>query len=152
MQTVQVTAMTGIRLHQIATVLLLVSGLVAGCSRKPAEPSAAKAPTTPAKPAVTTTEIYDKPLAFDPNDPKHGTRKLMNLDAPVYVDGVQASVLRYGDMVVKPQSMLEGDVPSFAVYDWLKSIGIATESIKSIHFHGNSDRIGSIEGWELVKQ
>lgn len=155
MQTDLVTTMTGIRRHQITTALLLVGGvmLVGGCSRKPTEPAATKAvATAPAKPAQKTTEIYDKPLAFDPNDPKHGTRKLMNLDAPVYVDGVQASVLRYGDLVVKPFAILEGETPSFAIYDYVKSIGIAPESIKSIHLHGNNDRIGSIEGSELVKQ
>lgn len=154
MHTVLVTTMTGIRRHQIALSLLLVSGVVAGCSRKPVEPAAsAKATTTtPAKAASKTTEIYEQPGAFDPNDPKHGTRKLMNLDAPVYVDGVQASVLRYGDLVIKPFAMLEGETPSYSIYDYVKSIGIAPESIKSIHLHGNNDRIASIEGSELVKQ
>src|SRR5688500_6827604 len=157
MHTVLVTTMTGIRPHQIATALLLASGAmsvlsVAGCSRKPVEP-AASARSTPAPKAVAkTTEIYEQPGAFDPNDPKHGTRKLMNLDAPVYVDGVQASVLRYGYLVIKPSAILEGETPSFAIYDYVKSIGIAPESIKSIHLHGNNDRIGSIEGSELVKQ
>lgn len=146
--------MAGIRPYQIATLLLLVSGafVVGGCSRKPTEPVAQAKAQTAAKPAQKTTEIYDKPLAFDPNDPKHGTRKLMNLDAPVYVDGVQASVLRYGDLVVKPFAILEGETPSYSIYDYVKSIGIAPESIKSIHLHGNNDRIGSIEGSELVKQ
>lgn len=156
MQSVQVTTMTGLRLVPITTALLVASSLsfVGGCSRKPAEPTASSkaVATAPAKPARKTTEIYDKPLAFDPNDPKHGTRKLMNLDAPVYVDGVQASVLRYGDLVVEPHTILEGETPSYLVYDYVKSIGIAPESIKSIHLHGNNDRIGSIEGSELVKQ
>jgi hypothetical protein len=154
MHTVLVTTMTGIRHHQIATALLLVSGAmsVVGCSRKPAEPaSSAKAPAS-SKAVAKTTEIYEQPGAFDPNDPKHGTRKLMNLDAPVYVDGVQTSVLRYGDLVIKPFAMLEGETPSYSIYDYVKSIGIAPESIKSIHLHGNNDRIGSIEGSELVKQ
>jgi hypothetical protein len=154
MQPVQVTPMTGIRKNQIATALLLVSGAmsVAGCSRKPVEPAASAKTTTPSKAAAKTTEIYEQPGAFDPNDPKHGTRKLMNLDAPVYVDGTQVSVLRYGDLVIAPHAMLEGETPSFALYDYVKSIGITPESIKSIHLHGNNDRIGSIEGSELVKQ
>jgi hypothetical protein len=154
MHTVLVTSMTGIRPHQIATALLLVSGAmgVVGCSRKPAEPATSAKSTTPAKAVSKTTEIYEQPGAFDPNDPKHGTRKLMNLDAPVYVDGVQTSVLRYGDLVIKPHTILEGETPSYSIYDYVKSIGIAPESIKSIHLHGNNDRIGSIEGSELVKQ
>lgn len=154
MQSVLVTTMTGIRHHHIASALLLVSGVfgVVGCSRKPAEPAKATA-TTPAKKTVAkTTEIYEQPGAFDPNDPKHGSRKLMNLDAPVYVDGVQTAVLRYGDLVIKPFAILEGETPSFSVYDYVKSIGLSPESIKSIHFHGNSDRIASIEGTELAKQ
>jgi hypothetical protein len=158
MHTDLVTTMTGFRLHQIGAALLLASGalVVVGCSRKPAEP-AASAKSSPASAnaktaAKKTTEIYEQPGAFDPNDPKHGTRKLMNLDAPVYVDGAQASVLRYGDLVIKPFAILEGETPSYAIYDYLKSIGIAPETIKSIHLHGNNDRIASIEGSELVKQ
>jgi hypothetical protein len=146
--------MTGIRPQHIATALLVVSGAmsVVGCSRKPSEPASSAKATAPAKKVAKTTEIYEQPGAFDPNDPKHGTRKLMNLDAPVYVDGAQVSVLRYGDLVIKPFAMLEGETPSYAIYDYVKSIGIAPESIKSIHLHGNNDRIGSIEGSELVKQ
>jgi hypothetical protein len=37
----------------------------------------------------------------------------------------------------------------FRVYDYVKSLGIAPESIKSVHFHANNDRISSIEGSEL---
>jgi hypothetical protein len=156
MQTVLVTTMTGIRHHQIVRALLVASSVFGvlggiGCSRKSAEPTTTKA-TTPAKTVAKTTEIYEQPGAFDPTDPKHGSRKLMNLDAPVYVDGAQVSVLRYGDLVIAPHAILEGETPSFSVYDYVKSIGIAPESIKSIHFHGNSDRIASIEGSELVKQ
>lgn len=150
MHSVLVTTMTGIRPHQIATTALIAVCVVA-CSRKPAEPAKATS-AAPAKTVAKTTEIYEQPGAFDPNDPKHGTRKLMNLDAPVWVDGVQIAVLRYGDLVIKPFTILEGETPSYAIYDYVKSIGIAPESIKSIHFHGNNDRIASIEGSELLKQ
>jgi hypothetical protein len=34
----------------------------------------------------------------------------------------------------------------------VKAIGIAPASIKSIHVHGNGDRIGSVEGSELLKE
>lgn len=140
--------MTGsLRCHLALAVF--ASALVA-CSKKAPEPTAAK-PAAVATAKRATTEIDDKPGAFDPNDPKHGTRKLMNLDAPVFVDGVQAGVLRYGDLVIEPAKMLEGETPAYAVYDYLKSIGVAPETVKSVHFHGNNDRIGSIEGAELVK-
>lgn len=131
-------------------VILVLAGALMACSKR-AEPTATKAAVA-AKPALKTTEINDAPGAFDPNDPKHGTRKLMNLDAPVYVDGAQVAVLRFGDLAVAPKTILEGGTPSFAVYDWLKSIGVAPESVKSIHFHGNNDRIGSIEGAELLER
>lgn len=152
MHTVLVTPMTGFRPHQITAFVLLASSAMVGCSKKAAEPAtnpATKSAT--AAPALKTTEINDQPGAFDPNDPKHGTRKLMNLDAPVYVDGVQTAVLRYGDLVMAPARILEGGTPSFTIYDYVTSIGIPPASIKSIHLHGNNDRVGSIEGSELVK-
>ena len=45
---------------------------------------------------------------LDPNDPKHGARKMMGLDVGVFVDGVQTSVLRYGDLPSMPSETLEG--------------------------------------------
>jgi hypothetical protein len=73
----------------------------------------------------------------------------MNLDAPVYVDGAQVGVLRYGDLAIEPASMLGEFTPMFRVYDYVKSLGIAPESVRSVHFHANNDRISSIEGSEL---
>jgi hypothetical protein len=140
--------MTGHRRCQI--LIALLAGALVACSKK--APEAASVRVTAPATARTTLEIDDKPLAFDPTDPKHGTRKLMNLDAPVFVDGVQAAVLRYGDLVVAPAHILEGGTPSFSLYDYLISIGVAPETVKSVHLHGNNDRIGSVEGAELVKE
>jgi len=142
-----VTLMTGFRSYQIAIVALL--GATIACSKK--------APPSPSAPAVEEKKaaavgIDEKPGQFDPNDPKHGSRKLMNLDAPVYVDGTQMAVLRYGDMVVAPAKILEGETPSYRISDYLASIGIAPETVKSVHLHGNNDRIASIEGAELLKE
>ncbi len=89
---------------------------------------------------------------LEPNDPRHGTRKLKNLDAPVFVDGAQVAVLRYGDLPAIRETMLEGGTPSFRLYDYLKGIGVAPETVRSVHLHGNSDRIGSVEGRELVAE
>jgi hypothetical protein len=47
---------------------------------------------------------------------------------------------------------LEGTGVRYLVTDYLKAIGVAPESLKSIHFHGNQDRIASIEGSELLKE
>jgi hypothetical protein len=86
---------------------------------------------------------------LDPNDPKHGTRRLVGLDVPVYVDGAQAAVLRAGEMPPIPAVDFEGGGRRFRVADYLKGIGVPVESVKSIHFHANADRIGSVEGSEL---
>lgn len=132
--------------------LLLVGALASSAlafSQKASAPVAK--PATKAVPKVVT--IQDEPGAkLDPNDPKHGTRKLMNLDAPVYVDGVQVGVLRYGDLTIQPSGMLGERTPLYRVYDYVKSLGVKPESMKSIHFHANNDRIASIEGSELVKE
>jgi len=89
---------------------------------------------------------------LDPNDPKHGSRKLMGLDVGVFVDGVQTSVLRFGDLPTMPSETLEGGAVRYKLVDYVKAIGVAPESIKSIHLHGNSDRIASVEGSELLKE
>ena len=62
---------------------------------------------------------------LDPNDPKHGARKLMGLDVGVFVDGVQASVLRYGDLPSMPSETLEGGAVRYKLVDYVKAIGVA---------------------------
>src|SRR5690606_20457397 len=41
---------------------------------------------------------------------------------------------------------------SYRVYDYLQAVGVSPATIKSVHFHGNQDRIGSLEGSELRAQ
>jgi hypothetical protein len=77
---------------------------------------------------------------------------MMGLDVGVFVDGVQASVLRYGDLPSMASTTLEGGAVRYKLHDYVKAIGVAPESIKSIHIHGNNDRIGSVEGSELLKE
>jgi hypothetical protein len=127
----------------------VAASVLVACSRRAPESSAPRATATPR--AAQPTEIYEQPTGFDPNDPKHGTRKLMNLDAPVFVDGAQVAVLRYGDLVVTPSRILEGGTPEFMLADYLASIGVDPRTVKSVHLHGNNDRIGSVEGSELTK-
>jgi hypothetical protein len=130
---------------------LVVVGAVA-CSKKTPEP-------TPAHLAAVVPPVAAKAAAdvgadgkLNPNDPKHGTRKLMGLDAPVYVDGAQIAVLRAGELPAIPAIELEGGAKRYKIADYLKGIGISLESIKSVHFHGNGDRIASLEGPELRKE
>jgi hypothetical protein len=134
-------------------IVLGVLASAAACSKKAPEPtpvatSASPVPTTAAAAAA----AVGGDGQLDPNDPKHGTRKLMGLDAPVFVDGAQVAVLRFGEMPAITPVELEGGGKRYKVYDYLKGIGVAPESVKSVHFHGNSDRIASIEGSELRKE
>jgi hypothetical protein len=146
--------------------MVVVAGVVvstAACSKKTPEPAPASAvksgaafPQAAALAAATKSEKDAKDGVggdgkLDPNDPKHGARKMMGLDVGVFVDGVQASVLRYGDLPSMPSETLEGGSVRYKLYDYVKAIGVAPESIKSIHVHGNNDRIGSVEGSELLK-
>ena len=144
--------------------MVVVAGVVvstAACSKKTPElaPAATKAtgPAFPQAAALAAAKQSESPAAqggdgkLDPNDPKHGARKMMGLDVGVFVDGVQTSVLRYGDLPSMPSETLEGGAVRYKLYDYLKAIGVAPESVKSVHLHGNNDRIGSVEGSELLK-
>jgi hypothetical protein len=115
--------------------------LASGCSKKPA-------------PAVTSTASAAQPgskvtATYDPND-KHGSRKLMGLDVPVFVDGAQRGVLRYGDLPALEQAKAWNGAKGYRLYDYLEAIGVAPEGVRSVHLHANGDRIGSVEGAELV--
>lgn len=124
----------------------MLVGLLAGavaCSRRTPEPVATTAPKTAAA----------APAEGAPADAaKHGTRKLIGLDTPVFVDGVQVAVLRAGELPPVEPIVLEGGGRRYRLHDYLKSVGVAPETIKSVHLHGNNDRIASIEGAELRKE
>jgi hypothetical protein len=141
--------MNGSVAHRIALGVVVLSTLA--CSKKTPEPTAETKKATPvaAKPAAPQVAPDGK---LDPNDPKHGTRKLMGLDAPVYVDGVQTAVLRRGEL--PPIQMIESEEGGkrWRVADYLEGIGVPVASIKSVHFHGNGDKIASVEGSELRKE
>ncbi|MBX3192795.1 MAG: hypothetical protein KF819_37775 [Labilithrix sp.] len=138
---------------------LAASALVA-CSKKNPEPASTHSVTQAPKNAVALAAAEQADRTgdlsgegkLDPNDPKHGQRKLMGLDVGVYVDGKQISVLRYGDMpAAVAVETLEGGARRYRLYDYLKAIGVAPETVKSVHLHGNNDRIASVEGAELLK-
>ena len=142
---------------QLLMVVVATSALLA-CSKKTPEPTKATAAAPVFANAVALEEAKKIDLAaqtgegkLDPTDPKHGSRKLMGLDVGVFVDGVQVSVLRYGDLPAIPAETLEGGAQVYKLADYVKAIGVLPESIKSIHLHGNQDRIASVEGSELLK-
>jgi hypothetical protein len=145
--------MATLRVH---LALIVAGSTLIACSRKAPEPVSTKADTgasTPAAGAIaSSSEDGAGEGKLDPNDPKHGTRKLRGLDTPVFVDGVQTAVLRGGEFPQIPQIVLEGGAVRYRVYDYLKAIGVSPERVKSVHFHGNQDRVASVEGFELLKQ
>ena len=137
--------------------MVLATGALVACSKRAPEPTAqvrpAPLPVAAAAAAAAKAEAdRGGDGKLDPNDPKHGARKLMGLDVGVFVDGVQASVLRYGDLPAIPGETLEGGAVRYKLVDYLKGIGLDPATIKSVHFHGNNDRIGSLEGSEIRKE
>lgn len=139
--------------------VLVVAGALVACSngRKTPEPAKQVGAAFPQAAALAAAEKSEAAAKngegkLDPNDPKHGARKMMGLDVGVFVDGVQASVLRYGDIPSMPSETLEGGAVRYKLVDYVKAIGLAPSAIKSIHVHGNGDRIGSVEGSELLKE
>jgi hypothetical protein len=139
--------------------MVVASSALLACSKKAPEPtSKTTSPYVyPNAAALAAAAKAEAPGAspdgkLDPNDPKHGSRKLMGLDVGVFVDGVQTAVLRYGDLPSMPSETLEGGAVRYKLVDYVKAIGVAPESIKSIHLHGNNDRIASVEGSELLKE
>jgi hypothetical protein len=134
-------------------IVVATSALIA-CSKKTPEPSATKSTVVafPQAAALADAKKGDDLAKLDPNDPKHGSRKLMGLDVGVFVDGVQTSVLRFGDLPPMTFETTETGTRRYKMIDYVKAIGLSPESIKSIHIHGNNDRIASIEGSELLKE
>lgn len=137
-------------MRAIAPVLILTAGLAAvgsGCARRN------EARRTVVAPALAAEAIVEEDAKVAASaSAAHGTRRLVNLDAPVYVDGAPVAVLRYGDLPEIARETLEGGTPSFRVADYLAAIGVPLASVRSVHFHGNNDRVASIEGKELARE
>ncbi len=124
-----------------------------GCSRKPAERAVASSTT-----AAVAQADQAAASAADAPAPQtiHGLRKQKNLDVPVFVDGSEVSVLRFGELppgvepIAKPASEDPNQRPRFyRISDYLKAIGVNVERVKAVHFADKALRIASIEGSEL---
>lgn len=133
--------------------LMLAASTVFSCSRRTPEPErpVVAQPTAAQTEAPRSDDGAGQGL-LDPKDPKHGTRKLMGLDTPVYVDGVQAAVLRAGELPALTAIELEGGARRYRLFDYLQAIGVSPASLRSVHLHGNGDRVASVEGKELLKE
>lgn len=127
-----------------AGVIVLLSVLSA-CSKK--------APTTNAQPQTKTAigSIGGKGDGNGngaPPDGLHGTRKMKGIDVPVYVDGSEIAVLRYGE-TPSLENVGTPSATAFRIYDYLRASGVAVDAIKTIYFYDTTNRIGSIDGSEL---
>ena len=117
--------------------VLVAAGALVACSKKTPEPAKQVGPAFPQAAALAAAVKSEADAKngvsgdgkLDPNDPKHGARKMMGLDVGVFVDGVQASVLRYGDLPSMPSETLEGGAVRYKLVDYVKAIGIAPASI-----------------------
>jgi hypothetical protein len=132
---------------RIASTALLLVASASACSKHTsgAQPVAAAAPEA----TVATT---DAPVAIP-----HGLRKQLNLDIPVFVDGKEVAVLRYGELPpgVEPITIAANEhhaVRYYRISDYLKGIGVNVDRVKAVHFADKTDRIGAIEGSELRAQ
>jgi hypothetical protein len=133
-----------VRTLRTAGIVFLLSALSA-CSKK------APAPNAQAQAKTTTDAVGGKGDGNGngaPPDGLHGTRKLKGIDVPVYVDGSEIAVLRYGETPTL-ENVGTPDAPAFRLYDYLKASGVAVDTMKSVYFYDTTNRIGSIEGSEL---
>jgi hypothetical protein len=130
-------------------VIAALVALAGACSRKPTEPATTPATATPPVAAATTQDAEPARSAQ-----VHGLRKQMNRDVPVFVDGKQVGVLRYGEL---PPGSEPITIPSnshqalryYRVSDYLAGIGVNVDRVKAVHFADKNDRIASLEGSEL---
>jgi hypothetical protein len=130
-----------------ASVCAGVLAIVAACSKTHAQ-TPAMAPQSQG----TTVAVADEAPA--PAAIPHGTRKLLNLDIPVFVDSKQVAVLRYGELPpgVEPITIPSSEhhaVRFFRISDYLKGIGVNVDKVKAVHFADKDDRVAGLEGSEL---
>jgi hypothetical protein len=133
-----------VRTLRTAGIVVLLSALSA-CSKK------APAPAAQSQAKTSTNAIGGKGDGNGngaPPDGLHGTRKLKGIDVPVYVDGSEIAVLRYGETPTL-ENVGTASAPAFRIYDYLKSSGVAVDAVKSVYFYDATNRIGSLEGSEL---
>jgi hypothetical protein len=131
-----------------ASVCVGVLAAVAACSKTHAPAMASQASHN----SGATVAVSDEAPA--PAAIPHGTRKQLNLDIPVFVDGKQVAVLRYGELPpgVEPITIPSSEhhaVRFFRISDYLKGIGVNVDRVKAVHFADKDDRVAGLEGSEL---
>jgi hypothetical protein len=87
---------------------------------------------------------------------QHGIRRFKGVDVPVWVDGVQAGVLRYGELPpqLAPTFDVEDEGKSpvyYSLHDYLVAIGVTPSKVKAVHVRDLRHKVGIVEGPELLK-
>jgi len=87
---------------------------------------------------------------------QHGIRRFKGVDVPVWVDGVQAGVLRYGELPpqLAPTYDVEDEGKSpvyYSLHDYLAAIGVPPTKVKAVHVRDLRHKVGIVEGPELIK-
>lgn len=78
----------------------------------------------------------------------HGTRKMKGMDIPVFVDGQQVAVLRYGD-VPAMANVGTASAPAFRLSDYLAALGVNVDKVRAAHFMSSHHTLGQLLGREL---
>jgi hypothetical protein len=143
-----------IRLAGGATALILA---LAGCDRCGNSPGATPDSGAPSSSASVPSDAGAGPpsdAGDEAGEKQHGIRKFKGVDVPVYLDGAQIAVLRYGELpAIKPVADPEDDTKQplyFRMYEYTRAVGIPPERVKSIHIRDAKNKVASIEGPELV--
>lgn len=142
------------RTSLLRTTTFALAGFAActiGCSKKAEPVSGARVTKASGAPVAA---ANSRPETNDDDPSKHGQRRKRGIDTPVFVDGKQLAVLRYGEIpsgLVPRTNAAGGNAVYYRWVDYLGALGIKKESVKAIHVRGQRGfRIASIEGNELV--
>jgi hypothetical protein len=130
--------------NHFAAWIVFASTLIA-CSKHSPEPAKVHANV------ATTAEANRTPNVPGPAPEGHGTRRIRGIDLPVFVDGQQAAVLRYGDL--PPIANVGSEfAPVFRLTDYLAAIGVSPATVRGVFVYDGSNRIASIGAKEFAKE
>ncbi len=133
-----------------------LAGVACGCSRKPVQATLPANVPAAASAAPANAGVGNGAKAEAP----HGSRKKKNVDVPVMIDGALVGTLRFGELPPGLQAQKKladrdkanAPVRYYRIADYLKSVGVSLERVRSVHARGNLARIASVEGDELRRE
>jgi hypothetical protein len=128
-----------------------IVAIVPACSKKPTEPKTASVAPAAAPTTAAAAAEDDKPHG---TTLVHGVRKLRNLDAPVFVDGKQKAVLRFGELPPQIHPIFKAtdeirEARYYRISDYLTAVGVDVSKVVRVDIAGMRDKIAGITGPEL---